>query len=133
MPVPPESEDEEILLLKVDQSVEERYPSVVALAWVRYWVTERLVVAMTEPPALVVKRADGMPVTARLVVVAPVARRSVAKKVVEVAEVRSVLPVRVVDASVADEVALSMPIVVLPMSAPALKVMTVVVAFEGNG
>ena len=55
-----------------------------------------------------------------------------AKEVV-VAEVRSVLPVSVVEARVAEEVALRTPMVEVEMSAPALRVRMVVVAFEGNG
>jgi len=47
---------------------------------------------------LVLSRDEAMPVIARLVVVAPVERRLVAKKLVEVAEVSSVLPVSVEEA-----------------------------------
>ena len=78
--------------------------------------------AAATTPEVALRRPESVPMV-----------RLVVERLVEVAEVRSVLPVRVVDASVADEVALSMPIVEEPMSAPALKVMTVVVAFEGNG
>jgi len=68
---------------------------------VRYWLTERLVVAMTAPVEFVERSADVTPVIPKFVVVAPVARREVAKKLVEVAEVSSVLALRVVDESVA--------------------------------
>jgi len=103
---------------------------------------------------LVARSALGTPVTARLVVVAPVARRFVAKKLVEVAEVSSVLPVRVEDASVvlpettrlaaARAVVVALVPVALakrngPVSVveaedrPPLKAMSVVVALLGNG
>lgn len=54
-------------------------------------------------------------------------------KLVVVAWVSSVLPESVVEAKMAEEVALSMPIVEEPIIAPALKVMTDVVALSTNG
>ena len=124
------------------------------MAWVRYWVTERLVVAITEPEELVVRSALGTPVTASAVVVAPVARRSVAKKVVEVALVSKVLPESVVEAIdalpettrlvVLNAVVVALvpvaltktngPVSVVEADArPPLNVMSVVVALLGNG
>ena len=75
---------------------------------------ERVVVPMTEPLALVVRREEAMAVMARLVVVARLAKSWVveatdAKKLVVVAEVRRVLPVRVVEASEAEVETESVP------------------------
>ena len=79
---------------------------------------ERVDAALSAPPTLRTEEMVEEPKTARLVVVA---------------EVRRVLPVSVVEAKVAEEVALRTPMVEVEMSAPALRVRTVVVAFEGNG
>ncbi len=59
--------------------------------------------------------------------------RLVVEKLVDVADVRSVLPVKVVEARVAEEVALRIPMVEVPVRKPPEKVRVVVVALLGNG
>ena len=79
IPVPPERDVEEILLLKVVKSVAERYPLAPVVAWLIARVPalkvsgEETVVAATTPEAFVERSAEGTPVRPRVVVVALVA------------------------------------------------------------
>ena len=84
-------------------------------------MTERLVVPITEPVLFVAKSALGTPVIPRFVVVAPVARKLVAKKFVVVALVpvalaKTKLPVSVVEAKVAPVPNTSAPLPVSSVS-----------------